>query len=147
MSSETLWEGYHVARSGSVQVTALDHLVLTVTSIANTIHFYTHILGMRAEEFQAADGTSRHALKFGVQKINLHEVGSEFDPKAKAPTSGSADLCFLTDTPIEQWQSHLNACDVPILEGPIKRTGATCPILSVYVRDPDGNLIEISVPV
>ncbi|MEO9896905.1 MAG: VOC family protein [Paracoccaceae bacterium] len=136
-----------MARSGSVQVTALDHLVLTVASIANTNQFYTHILGMKAEEFQAADGSVRHALKFGDQKINLHEVGSEFDPKAKAPTSGSADLCFLTDTPIEQWQSHLNACDVPILEGPIKRTGATCSILSVYVRDPDGNLIEISVPV
>ncbi|MEO9515154.1 MAG: VOC family protein [Paracoccaceae bacterium] len=136
-----------MARSGIVQVTALDHLVLTVASIANTIHFYTHILGMRAEEFQAADGTSRHALKFGDQKINLHEIGSEFDPKARVPTAGSADLCFLTDTPIEQWQSHLNANNIAVTDGPIKRTGATCPILSMYVRDPDGNLIEISAPI
>ena len=136
-----------MARSGSVQVAALDHLVLTVANIATTIQFYTEILGMRAEEFRVADGTFRHALKFGCQKINLHELGSEFDPKAKTPTSGSADLCFLTDTPIEDWLSHLTAHNVPILEGPIRRTGATCPILSVYVRDPDGNLIEISFPV
>lgn len=127
-------------------VTALDHLVLTVRDQDRTVQFYEQALGCRADWFTPADGSHRCALTFGQQKINLHFAGAEFDPKAQAPTPGSADLCFLTDTPLELWQAHLSAIGVEIEEGPIRRTGATGPILSIYVRDPDGNLIEVSTP-
>lgn len=120
-------------------ITSLDHLVLTVTDIPATIVFYTKVLGMS----EVAFGEDRRALSFGDQKINLHQRGKEFEPKASSPTPGSADLCFISDTPLPLVISELTAYGVPIIEGPIARTGARGPILSVYFRDPDGNLIEI----
>ena len=121
-------------------ITRLDHLVLTVNSIPATVAFYTEILGMREVTF----GAGRTALAFGRQKINLHEAGKEFEPKANRPTPGSADLCFLSETPLPAIVSHLVAKGVEIAEGPVERTGACGAILSIYCRDPDGNLIEIS---
>jgi catechol 2,3-dioxygenase-like lactoylglutathione lyase family enzyme len=126
----------------TVTIAALDHLVLTVADIDATCAFYSRVLGMQVETF----GAGRTALRFGNQKINLHLAGREFEPKAATPTPGSADLCFLTETPLDRVIEHLRSCDIPIIEGPIRRTGATGPILSVYLRDPDQNLIEISVP-
>ncbi len=99
---------------------------------------------MAAERFSGSDGSERRALRFGVQKINLHEAGAEFVPHAKAPTPGSADLCFLTDRPLEEWLAHLRACGVEVREGPVERTGARGSMRSIYVDDPDGNLVEIS---
>lgn len=99
---------------------------------------------MTAEAFTPADGTRRWALKFGAQKINLHKAGAEFEPKAAHPAPGTADLCFLSDAPVADWQDHLAAQGVTVEEGPVPRTGATGPLTSIYVRDPDGNLIEIS---
>ncbi|QBF33115.1 VOC family protein [Thalassococcus sp. S3] len=128
------------------KLTSLDHLVLTVRDIDQAIAFYTDILGMTAERFQPADGTTRWALTFGTQKINLHRAGHEFEPKAAQPKPGAADLCFLTDLSLAEWQTHLARHDIEIEEGPVPRTGATGPILSIYLRDPDGNLIEISTP-
>lgn len=121
----------------------LDHFVLTVRSIEAACDFYTRVLGMAVVTF----GDGRKALQFGEfgeHKINLHEAGREFEPKASRPTPGSGDVCFITRTPLERVMSHLRACNVAILEGPVKRTGAKGPIESVYVRDPDGNLIEIA---
>lgn len=126
------------------KLSSLDHLVLTVSDLRKTISFYETVLGMNADEFKPADGSSRWALSFGFQKINLHEAGSEFKPNADVATVGSADLCFLSEASLDIWSDHLDKCSVDILEGPIKRTGATGPILSIYIRDPDGNLIEIS---
>lgn len=126
------------------KLTSLDHLVLTVRDIPRTCGFYRDVLGMEVVRFRPADGTDRWALSFGRQKINLHEAGAEFEPKADAPRPGSADLCFLSETPVEAWVTHLEHHGVEVIEGPVGRTGATGPILSVYVRDPDGNLIEIS---
>ncbi|MFK7835197.1 MAG: VOC family protein [Sulfitobacter sp.] len=123
----------------------LDHLVLTVACIPTTVTFYETVLGMRAESFATADGQTRWALKFGQAKINLHEVGREFEPKAATPTPGSADLCFLTQTPIGEWVTHLQAQGILIEEGPVPRTGAQAPLTSLYVRDPDQNLIEIAI--
>ena len=120
-------------------ITSFDHLVLTVTDIPATIAFYTKVLGMS----EVAFGEDRRALSFGDQKISLHQRGKEFEPKASSPTPGSADLCFISDTPLPLVISELTAYGVPIIEGPIARTGARGPILSVYFRDPDGNLIEI----
>ena len=121
-------------------ISHLDHLVLTCTDLDATKHFYTQVMGMRLETF----GAGRIAFKFGNQKINLHQAGREFEPKAKRPTPGSADLCFLTATPVAEVVTHLEGCGIAIEEGPIRRTGAQGPILSVYIRDPDGNLIEIA---
>ncbi|MDU8927726.1 VOC family protein [Alisedimentitalea sp. MJ-SS2] len=125
-------------------VQSLDHLVLTVTDLEATMDFYTRHLGMRPEKFFPADGTTRHALIFGAQKINLHVAGSEYEPKAVAPAPGSADLCFLTDLPVGDWLTYLQANGLKVEEGPVRRTGAQGPILSIYLRDPDGNLIELS---
>lgn len=130
-----------------MQLKQLDHLVLTVADIAATTAFYEGILGMTARPFTVADGSVRHALHFGQTKINLHQRSAEFDPKSVHPTPGSADLCFLTDTPVAQWVAHLSKNGIEIEEGPVTRSGATGPILSVYIRDPDGNLIEIANPV
>jgi catechol 2,3-dioxygenase-like lactoylglutathione lyase family enzyme len=123
-----------------MQIDRLDHLVLTVADIDRTVDFYTRVLGMRAETF----GEGRRALRFGRQKINLHQAGREFEPKASRPVPGSADLCFVTDVPLEEVQQHLAACGVPVEEGPVDRTGAVGPIRSVYLRDPDANLLEVS---
>jgi catechol 2,3-dioxygenase-like lactoylglutathione lyase family enzyme len=123
---------------------SLDHLVLTVANIRETIAFYEPVLGMVAQQFTPADGTTRWALAFGNHKINLHEAGAEFEPKAENPTPGSADLCFLTQIPLPAWQAHFAKHDIKIIEGPVARTGATGPITSIYLRDPDGNLLEIS---
>jgi catechol 2,3-dioxygenase-like lactoylglutathione lyase family enzyme len=117
-----------------------DHLVLTVRDIDATCAFYSHVLGMQVVTFEGG----RKALSFANQKINLHEAGHEFEPKAAHPIPGSADLCFITRTPIEQIIEHLHSCSVPILEGPVPRTGAIGPMTSVYFRDPDGNLLEVS---
>ncbi|QDO96434.1 VOC family protein [Ferrovibrio terrae] len=125
-------------------IDSLDHLVLTVRDIDVTLRFYESALGMQAIRFTAKDGGTRVALGFGQQKINLHRHGREFEPKAEQPMPGSADLCFLTARPVEDVIAHLAAQGIAILEGPVQRTGATGPILSVYIRDPDGNLIEIS---
>ena len=123
-----------------ITIDYLDHLVLTVASLDATTAWYRDVLGMRVEIF----GEGRTALVFGGEKINLHEAGKEFEPKALRPTPGSADLCFVSSTPLEAVIEHLGALGVPVEEGPVKRTGASGPILSVYVRDPDENLIEIS---
>ena len=128
----------------SPTLSSLDHLVLTVADMAATLQFYTEVLGMQAVTFRSDEGAPRHALNFGTQKINLHPAAAPFDPKAAHPGPGSADLCFLTDTPLTEWQAHLAAHNVAVEEGPVPRTGATGPILSLYLRDPDGNLIEIS---
>jgi catechol 2,3-dioxygenase-like lactoylglutathione lyase family enzyme len=133
------------AMEQSPTLTALDHLVLTVADIDGTCLFYQDILGMQSESFIVADGSRRWALKFGIQKINLHQVGAEFDPKSANPTAGSADLCFLTSTPLNDWMEHLSNHSVTIEDGPVTRTGATRPIVSIYIRDPDRNLIEISI--
>lgn len=121
--------------------------MLTVADLEATTRFYVDALGMTVEVFYPADGSTRTALCFGAQKINLHQAGAEFRPHAAAPTPGSADLCFLTDAPLDDWCARLDALGVPIIEGPVQRTGATGPILSIYVTDPDGNLLEISTPV
>jgi len=126
------------------KLTGLDHLVLTVGDLDATIAFYRDGLGMQAEAFTPMDGTVRWALKFGAQKINLHVVGAEFEPKARRATPGSADLCFLSDVAISDWQAHFARCGIAVEEGPVRRTGARGPILSLYLRDPDGTLIEVS---
>lgn len=123
-----------------MKIDALDHLVLTVDDIEATCAFYTRVLGMREISF----GEGRRALAFGTQKINLHRHGREFEPKAEHPTPGSADLCFITATPLDRVVAHLGACGVAVLDGPVARTGARGPIRSVYFRDPDRNLIEVS---
>lgn len=128
------------------KVQSLDHLVLTCADMAASIAFYTRVLGMQARSFAAADGSLRHALYFGAQKVNLHQAGAEFAPHARRPVPGSADLCFLTDTPLADWQAHLAAEGVGVLEGPVKRSGASGAIVSLYIRDPDGALVEISTP-
>jgi catechol 2,3-dioxygenase-like lactoylglutathione lyase family enzyme len=123
-----------------MHIDSLDHLVLTVQDIQATCEFYSYILGMQVITF--AEG--RKALQFGNQKINLHQKGKEFEPKAQHPTPGSADLCFLTSIPLEDVITHLQTWNVSLLLGPVERVGATKPLVSVYFRDPDGNLIEIS---
>ncbi|NEI68478.1 VOC family protein [Rhizobium lusitanum] len=123
-----------------IRIDRLDHLVLTVASIDESCDFYARVLGMGIETF----GEGRKALTFGNQKINLHRAGHEFEPKAERPTPGSADLCFISSTPLDGIVAHLRAEGVAIEEGPVRRTGATGPILSVYFRDPDSNLIEVS---
>ncbi|EAO7922621.1 VOC family protein [Salmonella enterica subsp. enterica serovar 4,[5],12:b:-] len=118
----------------------VDHLVLTVSDISTTIRFYEEVLGFSAVTFKQ----NRKALIFGAQKINLHQQEMEFEPKASRPTPGSADLCFITSTPINDVVSEILQAGISIVEGPVERTGATGEIMSIYIRDPDGNLIEIS---
>ncbi|WP_118136276.1 VOC family protein [Oceanicella sp. SM1341] len=125
-----------------IRLDALDHLVLTVADIPRSIAFYRDVLGMREESF----GAGRKALLFGAQKINLHEAGREFEPKAARPGPGTADLCFLTSVPLGEVAAGLARHGVVVEEGPVARTGARGPILSLYIRDPDGNLIEIANP-
>ena len=118
----------------------LDHLVLTTAHEEACIRFYVDVMGMSLESF----GAGRKAFRFGNQKINLHVKGHEFEPKAQLPTPGSLDLCFIASVPLDEVIARLATQGVPILEGPVMRTGATSRIRSVYVRDPDLNLIEIS---
>ncbi len=123
-----------------IKINRLDHLVLTVKDIDKTVEFYTQILGMEKEIFKG----SRIALKYGSQKINLHELGNEFEPKAFNVKDGSADLCFIVDTKIDEVKEFLESKNVEIIEGIVPRTGAIGDIKSIYIRDPDMNLIELS---
>jgi catechol 2,3-dioxygenase-like lactoylglutathione lyase family enzyme len=123
-----------------MQLDRLDHLVLTVADPARTLAFYVGVLGMKGVSF----GEGRTALVFGRQKINLHAQGAEIKPHARVPTPGSADLCFITETPLSEVIEKLGANDVPLELGPVERTGAMGKLRSVYFRDPDGNLIEVS---
>ena len=120
----------------------LDHLVLTTADEEACARFYVEVLGMRLETF----GGGRKAFRFGNQKINLHLAGREFEPKAQVPRPGALDLCFIASMPLDEVIERLQEMQVPILEGPVLRTGATSRIRSVYLRDPDLNLIEISEP-
>ena len=123
-----------------MHIDRLDHLVLTVASIDATAEFYTRVLGMGVVTF----GAGRTALTFGTSKINLHEAGKEFEPKARRPTPGSADICLIVEDGITEVMAELAAAGVTVEEGPVPRTGATGPITSCYLRDPDQNLIELS---
>jgi len=118
----------------------IDHVVLTTRDLQGCIRFYTEVLGMKLERFG-----ERLALKFGTQKLNLHEWGKEFTPRAHVAAPGTLDLCFISGVPLEQVVERLEQSKIPILEGPVAKTGAQGPIRSVYVRDPDLNLVEISV--
>jgi catechol 2,3-dioxygenase-like lactoylglutathione lyase family enzyme len=121
----------------------VDHIVLTTRDLAGCVRFYTDVLGMKLEKFQTPTET-RLALKFGSQKLNLHEWGREFTPRAHVAAPGTLDLCFIAAIPLEQVIAKLKAASVPILEGPVMKTGAVSKLRSVYVRDPDLNLVEIS---
>jgi len=123
-----------------MKVDGLDHLVLTVRDVEETCAFYSRVLVMEVVAF----GGGRRALAFGSQKINLHEQGCELEPRAGRPMPGSADMCFVTEVPLGEVASHLRLCGVAIVEGPVERTGATLAILSLYFRDLDENLIEVS---
>lgn len=124
----------------SVTIDRIDHLVLTVHDVDRTIEFYSRVLGMQPVTFAGG----RRALSFGRQKLNLHQSGREYEPKALKPAPGAIDLCFITDTPVAQVLEHLEGHGVHIVQGPVDKTGATGPITSVYFRDPDGNLVEVS---
>jgi catechol 2,3-dioxygenase-like lactoylglutathione lyase family enzyme len=123
----------------------VDHIVLTTRDLEGCIRFYRDVLGMSLESFRTPTET-RQALKFGKQKINLHEWGKEFTPRAHVAAPGTLDLCFIAAVPLEAVIAKLKAAQIPILEGPVMKTGATGKIRSVYVRDPDLNLVEISEP-
>jgi catechol 2,3-dioxygenase-like lactoylglutathione lyase family enzyme len=124
----------------SVRIDRIDHVVMTVQDVDATCDFYARVLGMRVVTFAGG----RKALAFGTQKINLHQAGREFEPKAARPTPGSVDLCLITTSTLADVAAELAACGVAILEGPVDKTGATGPIRSIYFRDPDANLIEVS---
>ncbi len=124
-----------------MKVVGIDHFVLTVASIARTVDFYTRVLGMTVEVFGPQ---KRTALRFGAHKINLHQSDNTFDPKAAAPTKGSGDICLLVDS-LDDAEAHLEACGVPVLVERSTRTGARGPLTSIYIRDPDDNLVELSV--
>lgn len=123
-----------------MNITGLDHIVLTVKSIARTCDFYKQALGAEIITY----GAGRTALGLGDQKINLHEAGHEFEPKAATPTPGSGDFCLITLAPLTEVEAHLRVQGIPIEEGPVARTGARGPIMSIYIRDPDNNLVEIA---
>jgi catechol 2,3-dioxygenase-like lactoylglutathione lyase family enzyme len=123
-----------------VRVDSIDHVVLTVRDVEATCDFYSRVLGMEVEEF----GDGRWGLRFGRQKINLHQAGKEFEPKATEPTPGAGDFCLITDVPLQRVVEHLNSSSVKIIEGPVARSGAVGRIESVYFRDPDGNLVEVA---
>ncbi len=123
-----------------MKVDAIDHFVLTVRDVEATCRFYERVLGMEVVTF----GEGRRALHFGRQKINLHQAGREFAPRALRPTPGSADFCLITAQPLADVISHIEACGVDLVEGPVRRTGAAGPLESIYLRDLDENLIEVS---
>ena len=126
-------------------ITSIDHIVLTSKDVDKTIEFYTKILGMTLELFPVAnEQNKRLALKFGNQKINIHDASSPFSPHANNPTSGSIDICFLSHVDLTEWSKIFAANNITIENGPIRKTGAIGPLMSLYVRDPDCNLIEIS---
>ncbi len=124
-----------------MKITSLDHVVLTVSDPGATCDFYQKLPGVEVIGF----GEGRKALAFGIQKINLHQAGNEFEPRAARPTPGSADLCFLCEGEVEALQQHLEESGIAIIEGPVMRSGARGAMDSIYCRDPDGNLIELSV--
>jgi catechol-2,3-dioxygenase len=124
-----------------LEIERLDHFVLTIKDIRSSLNFYNDVLGMKIITF----GNNRKALQFGQQKINLHQHHQEFEPKATQPTPGSADICLITQQSLQDWVQHLQQHSIEILEGPVSRTGAIGAIESIYCRDPDGNLIAISV--
>ena len=126
-------------------ITSIDHIVMTAADPDATIAFYCDVLGMELQSFQPADGSpARRALCFGNQKINLHDAQAPYIPHAKTPIPGSLDLCFLSEVSVEQWITVFAKHKISIENGPVQKKGATGPLMSVYVRDPDGNLIEIS---
>ncbi|MBU96438.1 MAG: VOC family virulence protein [Rhodospirillaceae bacterium] len=126
-------------------ITAIDHIVLSVTDPDETIRFYCDGLGMELQLFTPpAGGPSRKALIFGQQKINLHDAAAPYAPHARQPVAGAGDLCFLSALPLADWLVHLAARNIEVESGPVPRTGATGPLMSIYLRDPDGNLIEIA---
>ena len=124
----------------SMKIERIDHIVLTVTDIDRTSEFYSRVLGMEIVSF----GANRRALRFGEQKFNLHERGRELGLRAKTAMPGAIDMCLITGDPIEEVLTHLKSSGVTVEDGPVERAGATGPITSVYFRDPDGNLVEIS---
>ncbi len=121
-------------------VRGIDHFVLTVRDIEATCRFYAQVLGMEVVTFEGG----RRALHFGTQKINLHRAGAEVAPHARHPTPGAGDFCLLTDRPLADIIAHIKAQGVEIIVGPVRRSGATGPLESIYFRDPDGNLVEVS---
>jgi catechol 2,3-dioxygenase-like lactoylglutathione lyase family enzyme len=123
-----------------MKVQRIDHVVLTVADLDRTIAFYERVLGMTPVSF----GEGRRALAFGDQKLNLHQAGREFEPRARRPTPGAIDLCLVTDVPLDEVAAHLRSEFVVIEHGPVDKIGARGPLRSVYFRDPDGNLIEVS---
>ena len=124
----------------TISIKTLDHLVITASDLQATVEFYSRVLGMEHVEF----GDGLHAMHFGDQKFNIHDRSTDVTPKATDIVPGSEDFCLLTDTPIEEVVAHLRGCDVPIIEGPVTRSGAAGMLNSVYFRDPDGNLVEVS---
>jgi len=132
------------SHEASCTVTSLDHIVLTVANIEATVAWYEKFLGMKHEEFSSSKGDTRHALKFGSQKINLHKSDAEFEPKAHVPTPGSADLCFLTKTSVDELLTKFHDARIHVEEDGkvVERTGATGTLKSIYLRDPDANLVE-----
>ena len=124
-----------------IGIDRVDHLVLTVRDVEATCAFYERVLGMTSVTFSGG----RRGLAFGTQKINLHQAGREFEPKAARATPGSGDFCLISAVPLDAVIAHLRACGVPLLQGPVTKTGALGPMQSVYFRDPDGNLVEVSV--
>ena len=122
------------------QIRSIDHFVLTCADVDATIGFYTRVLGMTAETFAGG----RRALCFGDQKINLHQAGREFEPRARVATPGSGDFCLLSEVPVAEIARHLAAEGIEVIEGPVAKTGAAGPLVSIYFRDPDGNLVEVS---
>jgi catechol 2,3-dioxygenase-like lactoylglutathione lyase family enzyme len=128
-----------------LEIESIDHIVMQAADIAKTVKFYTEIMGMEHHKFQPqTGGPVRQSLNFGVQKINLHDASAPFIPHATNPVAGSVDLCFITAQPIADWQAHLASHGIKIEDGPVRKTGAKGPLLSLYIRDPDQNLIEIS---
>jgi catechol 2,3-dioxygenase-like lactoylglutathione lyase family enzyme len=123
-----------------MRIDRIDHIVITAFDLDRTIDFYSRVMGMEPITFAGG----RRGLAFGRQKINLHQSGREFEPKALKPTPGSMDLCFITETPLDDVIGHLKSHGVAIAQGPVEKTGALGPMMSVYFRDPDGNLIEVS---
>ena len=128
------------AADAPVVIDRIDHLVLTVADLDQTVDFYVRVLGMQPVTF----GAGRRALRFGPHKLNLHQAGREFEPKALKPSPGAIDLCFISQTPLAQVLEDLRSQGVHVIEGPVAKTGALGPMQSVYFRDPDGNLIEVS---